>query len=42
MSGVPPSMMDMLSSTSIPYAEVFNANKAWTFNVKKANQQFNL
>lgn len=34
------SMMDMLSESTIPYAEIFNSNKAWISNVKKANKQF--
>jgi hypothetical protein len=33
-------MMDMLAETTIPYAEIFNLNKAWISKVKKANKQF--
>jgi kynurenine 3-monooxygenase len=32
-----PSMLDMLAETAVPYAEIYNSNKAWVSNVKKAN-----
>ncbi len=34
-----PSMMDMLSESTIPYAEIFNSNKAWISKVKKTNKE---